>query len=161
MEYRILKKDSFQVVGIKIETTNEGKQGMKAIKKMWRHIMLHKKERETILSFMNTEPYGLIGMSVYHEDDYNMFDYYIGTSSSLTPASYESYLVPAGTWAVVPCTRKTLITTQQEIVTQWSNDQYELCNKGYEEGTIQGIMPDLEVYGKGNDVEIWIALREK
>lgn len=163
MNYTIIRKDCFQIIGIKIEAINDQKKGLKEIKKLWRHLMLHKKEREKLLSYMNEEPYGLIGMSVYYKDpkDTYMFDYYIGTSSSSSSDAYETYTVPAGVWAVFPCTRKTLVYTQQEIITQWSNDQYDICNTGYEQGNIEGVMPDLEVYGKGNDVEIWIALKEK
>lgn len=165
MEHRIVELESFKLVGFKKESTNDKGQGMKDCPAFWNEILSSGKQ-EALLPLMNHEPFGLIGASFYNvdEQDAKRFDYYIAAATtSDTPAELAEVEVPANTWAVFPCTRKTSGKTQFEIVTKWAPEstEYTLLNDGYATGEMTSAGPDLEVYGQGDEIEIWAPVKKK
>lgn len=165
MEFRIEKLEAFKIVGYKIRSTNALMKGMRDCPAFWKRITKANKQ-DALLPLMNEQPLGLIGASVYNIDssDTKKFDYYIAVSTSQdTPNDLEEHIVPAMSWAVFPCTRKTNGKTQMSIVTKWAPQQtdYELLNSGYKSGKMKSSAPDLEVYGQGDDVEIWVPIKQK
>lgn len=165
MEHRIVELESFKLVGFKKESTNDQQQGMKDSPAFWNEILSSGKQ-ESLLPLINHEPFGLIGASFYNvdEQDAKRFDYYIAVATtSDTPAGLAEVEVPANTWAVFPCTRKTSGKTQFAIVTKWAPEskEYKLLNDGYATGEMISGGPDLEVYGQGDEVEIWVPVRRK
>ena len=165
MDYRIVELDNFKLAGFKKASTNEKQQGMKDCPALWNEVMSSGKH-ELLLPLINHEPYGLIGASFYNVDttDAKKFDYYIAVATtSQIPEELTEVEVPANSWAVFPCTRKTSGKTQFAIVTQWAaqTNDYELLNTGYATGEMVSAGPDLEVYGQGDEVEIWVPVRKK
>lgn len=165
MEHRIVELESFKLVGFKKESTNDNRQGMKDCPAFWNEILSSGKQ-EALLPLINHEPFGLIGASFYNidEQDAKRFDYYIAAATtSDTSAELAEVEVPANTWAVFPCTRKTSGKTQFEIVTKWAPEstEYVLLNDGYATGEMTSAGPDLEVYGQGDEIEIWVPVRRK
>lgn len=165
MEHRIVELESFKLVGFKKESTNAKRQGMKDCPAFWNEILAAGKQ-EALLPLIDHEPFGLIGASFYNIDktDAKKFDYYIAVATTKdTPSDLFEIEVPASTWAVFPCTRKTNGKTQFAIVTKWApkSKEYELLNKGYMTGKMTSGGPDLEVYGQEDDVEIWVPVRKK
>lgn len=165
MEHRIVELESFKLVGFKKESTNDQQQGMKDCPAFWNEILSSGK-LEALLPLINHEPFGLIGASFYNvnEQDAKKFDYYIAVATtSDSPARLAEVEVSANTWAVFPCTRKTSGKTQFAIVTKWApkSTEYELLNDGYATGEMTSGGPDLEVYGQGDEVEIWVPVRRK
>lgn len=163
MDYRIEKMDEFRMVGAVMHTTNEGGKGMQDIPAFWGETV--GAGRQTgILALMNRQPFGLLGASVYNTDsaDAQKFDYYIACATDqAAPEGMAEYAVPAHTWAVFPCKQPEIGQVMVQIVTDWlPTSGYELVNSGYETGFIAGGAPDLEVYGQGDDVEIWVAVRQ-
>ena len=42
-----------------------------------------------------------------------------------------------------------------------TDNDYEWLNTGYATGEMVSAGPDLEVYGQGDEVEIWVPVRKK
>jgi len=164
LNYRIEEMDSFRVVGVKYETTNENGKGMQDIPAFWGELTGSGRQMD-ILPLMNNKPYGLLGINVYNTDpeDARKFDYYIACASDqAVPEGMAEYTVPAYTWGVFPCKNSEVGQVMVQIVTDWlPGSGYELVNSGYDTGIMTGGAPDMEVYSEGDDVEIWIAVREK
>ncbi|MEO1768520.1 GyrI-like domain-containing protein [Candidatus Enterococcus ferrettii] len=165
MEHRIVELDAFKIVGYKKESTNENQQGMQDCPAHWGEILSTGKQ-EALLPLINREPFGLIGASFYNIDsnDAKRFDYYISVATTEeTPDGLEEIEVPANTWAVFPTTKEASGQTQVEIVSKWGpqSEEYELLNTGYMTGEMASGGPDMEVYGSGNDIEIWVPVKKK
>ena len=58
LPFRIVKRDSFRVVGYRIQTTNKRKEGKKMIPAQWKEFR-EKGQQAVLLPLMNQEPYGL------------------------------------------------------------------------------------------------------
>lgn len=165
MEHRIVELESFKLVGYKIASTNHKRQGMKDCPAFWNEIVASDKQA-ALLPLINHEPFGLIGASFYNVDerDPKKFDYYIGVATTdETPEGLEEVVVPATIWAVFPTTREKSGKTQFNIVAKWApkSKEYKLLNSGYLTGKMTSGGPDMEVYGQGKDVEIWVPVRGK
>lgn len=164
MEYRIEELEEFKIMGYKIRSTNAFMKGMRDCRIFWKKVIKDGKN-QILMPYMNQQPLGLIGASVYNIDtsDSKRFDYYIAVSShTVTPDYLEEYWVPAITWAVFPCTKRTSGKTQMNIVNKWAPQaDYELLNSGYQSGKMSSAAPDLEVYGMRDKVEIWVPVRKK
>lgn len=138
---------------------------MKDCPAFWNEILASGKQ-EGLLPLINHEPFGLIGASFYNVDpaDAKKFDYYIGVAPSApAPEGASEVTVPATTWAVFPCTRETSGKVQFAIVKDWApqSEEYELLNSGYMTGEMSSGGPDMEVYGRGDEVEIWVPVKKK
>lgn len=49
-----------------------------------------------------------------------------------------------------------------DIVNKWApSSKYNLLNSGYVTGKMVSGAHDLEVYGQGDDVEIWVGVEEE
>lgn len=165
MEHRIVELDNYKLVGFKKESTNENQQGMKDLPAFWNEI-LSSDSQASLLPLINREPFSLIGASFYNVDevDSKRFDYYIGVATTgKTPEDMEEIEVPANIWAVFPCTRATNHQTQYNIVTKWApnSEEYALLNTGYMTGDMVSGGPDIEVFGQGDEVEIWVPVKKK
>ena len=163
LPFRIVKRDSFCVVGYRIQTTNKGKEGKKMIPAQWKEFR-EKGQQAVLLPLMNQEPYGLFGISVYNTDqgDSRKFDHYIAVSSDQEAEGLDVYTVPAATWAVFSCTVETIGKTEAMAITKWlPKSDYKPLNAGYLTGRMKSGALDIEYYGEGNSVEVWVAVREK
>ena len=165
MEFRIEKHGEIKIAGIKIAITNEKQQGYKAIPKMWRSFAKDEDTRNKLLSLMDGEPKGMIGANVYNVDpsDARKFDYYIGTATNVIElGDFQSYTIPARTWAIFPCKAKDIAKTEFNVVAKWEpSSEYRVLNTGYTTGYMEGQAPDLEVYGMGDMAEVWVAVEKK
>lgn len=162
--FRIEKKESFRVTGYRILTTNRRGEGRRAIPAFWNE-WKEKNFEKTLSSLSNQEPQGLFGINIYNTDaeDPRKFQYLIAVSSDKAVESeLTEYTVPAMTWAVFPCTFKTIGKTEAMAITKWlPKSKYRPLNKGYFTGRMKSGAPDVEYYGKDGHVEVWIAVREK
>lgn len=162
-QFRLEEKESFRVLGYKLETTNQKKAGMKAIPVFWQD---HQQDvPEKLLPMMNQEPFGVFGVNVYNVDsaDARKFHYLIAVSSDCTNSDiFTEYTVPAALWAIFPCTKETIGKTEVMAISKWlPKNGYTSLNSGYLTGRIKSMAPDIEYYGQGDEVEVWIAVRKK
>ena len=164
MEFRIEELGEFKMVGYVMSTTNACMKGMEDGPAFWQQMIQEGKVGQ-LAQLISRPPFGIIGASVYNvdEQDSRKFDYYIAAATDQpTPEGLIEYTVPAVTWAVFSCSMENLGTTQADIVTKWAPaSAYEILNQGYETGEMISAAPDLEVYGQGTDVEIWVPVKAR
>lgn len=163
LPFRVEERESFRVIGHRIRTTNKGGAGRKAIPAQWGEFKTGNLQ-STLMPLMNREPFGLFGISVYNVDekDARIFDHYIAVSSDYEGEAFASYVVPAASWAVFPCTADTLGQTEVQAISKWlPKSDYKPLNRGYLTGRMKAGAPDLEYYGEDGTAEVWVAVKKK
>lgn len=162
--FRVEQRGSFRVLGYAIKTTNKHNEGRKVIPEQW--AAFHREHlEETLMPLNHQEPFGLLGISVYNIDgnDSRQFEHYIAVSSNQAETKgMKEYMVPAGTWAVFPCTIETIGKTEVQAIMKWlPKSNYKPVNTGYITGRMKSEAPDIQYYGKDGLVEIWVPVKEK
>ncbi len=160
--FRIEKMDSFQVIGYKIETTNQKQEGRRVIPEFWEKFR-KQQLADRLFPLMDSKPYGILGVNVYNIDtDSRRFDYYIAAASTHSvPESMVAYTIPAATWAIFPCTPETIAKTEVQAIMKWlPKFKYKPINSGYITGRMKAGAPDIEYYGEDDYAEVWVAVRE-
>lgn len=162
-EMRIEKKESFQIIGFPIHTTNRKKQASKAILEHWKQF--HEANFiDQLIPLMDQKDDGILGVNVYNVDknDAKKLDYYIAVASSKTANDLVTYQVPECLWAIFPCTTDTIGKTEVMAISKWlPKSQYKPLNSGYITGKMKSQAPDIEYYGQDHYAEVWIAVRKK
>lgn len=146
LEYRIVEKAAFTVVGYKKQFNSE--TSYQEIPKWWDEVLARK-----------PAVMGQFGVCI--DTDGKLFDYLISdlyTPWKPVPEGCETYSFPAGTWAVFPCTLGTLQDTNTKMWRDW----LPACT----EYTLGGRY-NLEFYYELNEadppssgVELWLPLEK-
>lgn len=159
MNYRMIEKDAFQVVGVKrtctTETTNEGLPG---ITDFWAD-MHQQGVIKQLLEQNNGQIKGLLGINDCYNDEQNTLDYWIATEhKGSVPEGMSASHFPASKWVVfevrgpVP---DAFIQTWRSIYSEW------FPSNRYEPADIAGfelyISEDVNQPDSIN--EIWIAIK--
>ncbi|MEL7568601.1 MAG: AraC family transcriptional regulator [Dehalobacterium sp.] len=141
MNYRIVKKESFKVVGVREHYTMNLEECFAAVPLFWQKT-IESGVIPRILAQMDNEPCGLLGVSTCMNGQ--DFHYYIAVATTKeTPDDMAEYIVPECTWAVFECVGPMPIAIQElqkRIITEW------LPASGYEYADA----PDIEVYFDGD-----------
>lgn len=155
MNYRIETGKAFRIVGKSFPLSREIERNFAEVPQMWQGAV-EDGTIEKIVSLMNGEPRGVLGVSVCTDGE--EWRYYIAVSSAAEiDDALEEYVVPGCTWAVFPGsgTGKSIQELEGRIVTEW------LPTSGYE--FTNG--PDIEVYFEPNPentaYEAWIPVRKR
>ncbi len=158
MNYRIEKKDSFKIVGVKEHYSINIEENFANVPLFWQKTA-QSGIIPAICSCLDREPYGLLGVSTCMNG--KDFDYYIAVASNKgTPAELVEYIVPECTWAIFECVGAmpaALQNLQKRIVSEW------LPTSGYEYANA----PDIEVYFEGDQqaddyrCEAWLPIVKK
>ena len=157
MNYRIVEKDAFKVVGIKDRFSHVDNLGA-SVGNMW--ASTPQETMQEIMSLSNVEPTALIGAYSEMYDD-NTTDYYIGTiTTSDCPPDLVALEVPAETWAIFEIIGA-LPTAMAEIWGRIFSEWFPTT--GYEHSKA----PEIEWYSAGDmssetyKSEIWIPVLKK
>lgn len=155
MEYRIVRKNAFRIVGIKLHTTIENGECYRSTPLFWSNL-IQTGGQNNILTLMNQEPNGLLGVSNYSDDfSTGAFDYYIACSTDKPiPEGMVEFIVPESTWAIFSCDdikAEAIQKLEQRIVMEW------LPTSGYEFAKA----PDIEAYDENGKPDIWIPVIKK
>lgn len=156
MNYRILKKDAFRIIGVAEPLQQEVEKNFEIVPRMWQEAAMSGTV-EKLAAMMDTEPMGILGVSVCNGLD--AWRYYIAVASSKSVEEpITEYIVPAATWAIfygegsMPYSIQEL---EKRIVTEW------LPTSGYEYANA----PDIEVYltpdPQNAKYEVWIPVMKK
>ena len=155
MEYRIEKKEAFDIVGVSVPLHREIEKNFQEIPALWGRIA-EDGTLPRLMELMDIPPMGMLGVSACGDSE--QWRYYIAVATTgSTPAGMERYTVPAATWAVFPGegTGQSIQTLEQRIVTEW------LPSSGYEYAS----GPDVEVYLNADPqnakYEVWIPVVKK
>ena len=156
MQYKIVEKESFQVVGVKRTFSCANGEQSKEITKFWQDFY-EDGTNEHLFPLNTGEINGVIGVCDMGEN--NLMDYWIATNyAGEDTKGFDTFMVPAAKWAVfeVKGAMPTAITTMVEkIYQEWlPSNAYELANG-----------PELEVYSDGDTSsadyysEIWLPIK--
>ena len=159
MNYKIVSKESFRIVGYATREPMTMEDCFEKIPKFWQSV----KERGGIGELQKlmdgNEPAGILGVSLCEGGDYSGFLIAAATSAPV-PEGMEEQIIPATTYAVFECTGPlpdAMQTVQQRIISEW------LPTSGYEYAPA----PDIEVYGDGDQSsenyhsEVWLPIIKK
>lgn len=156
MDYKIVKKASFTVVGVstifKYETAN------KDIPRFWQKFNMSGK---------NEQIASMYGISIDKDMHGNEFEYLIADNYSPLkeiPAGFTTRVIPEYTWAIFPCKgAKSMYDIHRRVFTEWlpQNKDYEIAT-GY---NIEMYSNPLD-YAKGVEdknyySEIWIPVKKR
>lgn len=153
MKYRIVKKEPFQVIGVKYEVETENDILSPTYEDMIGNISESTlKELEAISS---SEPLGLVHVSTNykeHSDGTAIFDQFIGAVSNEQNETYSTLEVPALLWVIfeVDGDWQDVEDHWQRIYSEWlPSSSYELAGG-----------PEL-LASKEQKSEIWISIKKK
>jgi AraC family transcriptional regulator len=151
MDYRIVKKEAFRIVGVRTPISCDAEENFKCLPEFWnksQHLI------PQVIGVMNAEPKGLLGVSTcYGEDEQNY--YFIATASDKpAPDGMHELEIPACEWAIFSGsgTPGSIADLQKRIFSEW------LPTSGYEWTT----SADIEVYLNDDPVnmkyEVWLPI---
>lgn len=150
LDFRLEKRDGFRILGISSPLFRELERNFERIPGRWDQA-LKDGTLDKLLSLMDGEPSGLMGVSVHYLEDWR---YLIAVSSSKSAEGMEAYEFPPASWAVFSGkgTNKSLQELELRVITEW------LPSSGY----VYADIPDIEVYLKAdpNDCvyEYWLPV---
>ncbi|WHY01419.1 AraC family transcriptional regulator [Neobacillus sp. DY30] len=159
MNYKIVEKESFKVVGVKREFSCENGENLAEIPKMWDDVHVDG-TNDLLFELNNGQIKGVLGVCVDKRSSGSLLmDYWIGTDhKGDAPEGLLKLEIPASKWGVFEvhgAMPEAMQNTWKQIISEWfPSSHYKHA------GT-----PDLEVYSNGNPSspdyysEIWIPLK--
>ena len=153
MEYQIVRKDAFRIVGFRTPLTMDVEESFQAVPRFWGEVGPRIGE---LIPLMSPEMPGVLGVSTCHHEAEN--SYYIAVASNApVPEGLSEWTVPASTWAVFTGQGQAPMAIQElqkRIVSEW------LPDSGYEWAQA----PDVEVYLNGPDAaeaqfQVWLPVQ--
>lgn len=159
MDYRIVEKESFKVIGLKREITTENGENFNIIPRFWTEVR-DNGELDRLDSYSNQDVCYGICMDFKLEEE--KFNYYIAVDKQdkAIPEGFEEREIPQSTWAVFKCVGalpESIQETSKRIYQEWFPASiYEHDNK-----------PEIEVYLPGDldspkyTAEIWVPIIKK
>ena len=153
MEYQIVGKDAFRIVGFRTPLTMDVEESFQAVPRFWGEVGPRIGE---LIPLMSPEMPGVLGVSTCHHEAEN--SYYIAVASNApVPEGLYEWTVPAATWAVFTGQGQAPMAIQElqkRIVSEW------LPDSGYEWAQA----PDVEVYLNGPDAaeaqfQVWLPVQ--
>lgn len=155
MNYRILKKDAFRIIGVSKPLEKEIEKNFEIVPGMWAEAAVSGLIPK-LAAKMEGNPVGLLGVSLCNDNE--NWRYYIAVASGKALESdLEEYIVPEALWAVFSGEGKnqSIQELEKRIVTEW------FPSSGYEYGNA----PDIEVYLNADPenakYEVWIPVVKK
>ena len=150
MEYQIVKREAFRIVGFRTQLPMEAEESFQAVPKFWMEIGPRQAE---LFPLMDGEPAGMLGVSTCGEVE--NFYYIAVASHAPVPEGMREWTVPAATWAVFTGTGplpEAMQDLQRRIVSEY------LPSSGYEWAKA----PDIEVYlnrpGEESRFQVWLPV---
>jgi AraC family transcriptional regulator len=159
MDYKIVEKNCFTVVGKSIQTTTIGGENHREIAAFWDESNRNGFSRELA---KNSGSLGLIGICMDFDKQQENLTYFIGAEKNIEslPAGWEERRIPSATWAVFPvhgAMPDAMPKVWERIFSEW------FPATGYEHAG----GPEMEVYLSDADPssedyysEIWIPVKK-
>ena len=154
MNYRIVEKGAFRIVGVSVPLAKEIEKNHEVIPKKWEEITADG-TLNRLVGMINGEPAGVLGVCACGDDA--PWRYYIAAATDKPAGGLEETVVPAATWAVFSGEGPgaSIQKLEQRIMAEW------LPTSGYEySGTF-----DVEVYLNDDPAdsryEVWIPVAKK
>ncbi len=156
MEYRMVKKEAFRVVGLSSPMSHDLEENFRNVPALWARAA-QENLIPRLVPLMDPDMPGLLGVSDCGGEGEYRYLIAVATSAPLPPG-LEEFTVPACTWAVFPGSGpmpQAVQELEQRVVTQW------LPGSGCEYANA----PDLEVYlspdPQNATFEVWLPVVPK
>ncbi|SEN54764.1 AraC family transcriptional regulator [Lihuaxuella thermophila] len=157
MQYKIVERDSFQVVGIKREFSCVNGENHVNIPKLWNEVNANGTS-DLLFQLNNGQIKGVLGVTANYNDEKKVIDYWVATEyDGEAPDGLLTLQIPASKWAVFEVhgpMPHAMTNAWKQIFSEW------FPSSGHEHaGT-----PELEVYPDGDPYhsdyysEIWIPV---
>nr|WP_064094439.1 AraC family transcriptional regulator [Rossellomorea aquimaris] len=156
MDYKIIEKEGFQVIGKGKKVTTTNGENNKQIPAFWDEMISTGTDEKMCKAADNNE---MLGICMEFEHGKGEFTYFIGAESTNTADAFETKSIPAATWAVfesVGPMPHSIQNVWQRIFSEW------FPSTGYEHGG----GPEFELYPPGNPndenyrCEVWIPIKK-
>lgn len=150
MEYQIVQKEAFRIVGFRTRIPTDLDKSFQAVPAFWAETGLRQGE---LFPLMGGEPEGMLGVCTYGEEENY---YYIAVASGApVPEGMWEWTVPAASWAVFSGSGRlpeAMQELQRRIITEYLPDS----------GYTLGKAPDIEVYlnrpGEESRFQVWVPV---
>ena len=159
MNFKIVKKDAFRIVGYRTEEAMTMEDCFEKIPKFWQSIAQRGGIEKLCLLMKGGKPDGILGVSACDGGAFS--GYYIAVATDEpVPNDMDEYLIPETTYAIFESIGKVpgaIQQTQRRIFSEW------LPTSGYE----YAAAPDIEVYPEGDQAsdsyrcEVWLPIVKK
>lgn len=155
MDYRIEEKEAIRIVGISQGIAENIEENFAEVPKMWGAAAMDGTIAK-LVPLMNQQPMGVLGISVCNDEE--PWRYYIAVASDQEDiGDFESYTIPAVTWAIFPGEGSGVSIQELEsrIFTEW------LPNSGYEYANAADIEVYLDPDPQNTKYEVWLPIIKK
>lgn len=151
MEYRIEKKETFEVMGFAQKFSSANGENYKDIAKLWSNVMKDGTFNKLLLDGGNQ---GCYGICMNHDAQSELFDYAIAVNHCDGHEDYKNITIPAGEYAIFgPVDVEVLPETWKRIYAEWlPATEYELTDD-----------PQIEYYPPNDGevtCEIWMPIKK-
>jgi len=160
VQFNIVEKGSFQVIGVKREFSCANNEQQQFIPKLWDEVNANGTS-DRLYDLNNGQIKGVLGVCTMSEEQKskNLLDYWVATEyEGETPEGFEKKEIPASKWAVFGVTGPmphAMHKAWKQIFSEW------FPSSGYEHAGI----PEFELYPGGDPfsenyyTEIWIPVK--
>ena len=160
MDYKIVEKEAFRIVGKGIRTSTKNGENNRNITKFWSESNQNGFSAELA---KNCGPLGLVGACMDFDAELENMTYFIGAEKSTDsyPDEWSEVEIPAATWAIFPvhgAMPHAMVKVWERIFSEWfPSTKYE-----------HAVGPELEVYLDNGDPnndsyysEVWVPIVKK
>ncbi|MBM7599743.1 AraC family transcriptional regulator [Virgibacillus halotolerans] len=160
MDYKIVEKDAFNVIGKDIRTTTIDGANHREIAAFWEDSNQNGFSNELA---RNAGSLGLLGICMEFDKQQEELTYFIGAEKNVDdmPADWKEKHIPASTWAVFPVHGSipdAIVNVWERIFSEW------FPSTGYEHAggpEMEIYLDDADAQGEKMRVEVWIPIVKK
>ena len=99
MDYRIVEKEAFRVVGVRTHLGGDMEENFKIVTPFWEQTIQSGKTKQ-IVDMINSEPFGLLAVSTVDESGDGGYYYICVSTDKPVPEGMFEVNVPKHTWAI-------------------------------------------------------------
>jgi len=156
MDYRIVEKEGFRVVGVRTNLSGDMEENSKIITPFWEQT-INSGQTKQIGDMMNNEPVGLLAVTTPDESGKGFYHYICASTDKPVPEGMFEVNMPKHTWAIFSGSGhpSSIGELHKRIYSEWQP------TSGYE----WAAMIDVEVYLNDDPVnmkyEVWMPVLKK
>lgn len=155
MEYQIVQREEFRIVGFRMPLPMDVEEGFQAVPQFWGETG---PRIGALIPLMDPGTPGLLGVSTCHREEENYYYIAVASNAPAPEGTYE-WTVPTATWAVFTGSGQqptAIQELQKRIVAEW------LPDSGYEWAQA----PDVEVYlsepgAEELQFQVWLPIQKE
>ena len=155
MEYKIVKKDAVNLIGMSRRITSKDGENFKVIPKFWEETMEDGSYQKLCCLAGSADYPGCFGICMDYDEGSDEFSYVIAVGADKGSGDFKEFTIPADTYAIFgPVPLKDLQPLWKRIFSEWlPATEYEIGNG-----------PQVEYYLPSNDdkvpCEVWIPIKK-